>query len=481
MTCKPAGLLAPGSGKFGAEALPFIVGLGTMFVSAHVSGINVVFPQIISEFGVSIAKGQWILTAYTLSISACLLTFGSLADRIGLLRVYIWGMALFGVSSGACTLASGESALIVLRVIQGVGGAMVSATSVALIGQSIATCRLGRAVGWQTGMTYIGLTLGPVVAGFGAQRFGWRIVFAINVPAAILTILVARRAPAVARKCSDSENRPEFKFMLTSVLMWMSGVVAFIISSNGRTGRVFAAAWVAICLFFFLGIDARSPHPLLGRWTVRNREFAAAALGEAIYYMCLHAVGFLLPIYLLRGRGYTTAHVGLLLGSQSAARTVLAPLSGRASDRFGANLPLWLGIVALGLAVCGLCLLTNETAPWAILACLILLGAGAGLFAPANSKVLLCAAPPGKQGISTGILATARNAGMTFGVGFAALLFSAFGGDDGANSLDAVRVAFAVIAGIAILHAALCIPFSPPQLGHRFWIPAITPKHERSL
>jgi MFS family permease len=452
-----------------------------MFVSAHVSGINVVFPQIIRELGVSIAKGQWILTAYTLSISACLLMFGSLADRIGLRRVYIWGMAVFGLSSGACSLTSGEWALIVLRVIQGVGSAMVSATSAALIGQSVARCRLGRALGWQTSLTYIGLALGPVLAGFAARPFGWRIVFGFNVPAAILAVLVAQRAPEVARECSDSGGRPAFKRMLTPAVMWMSGVIAFIIASNGGTDRFFASAWAAICLFFFLRIDARSPHPLLGRWTVRGREFAVAAGREAIYYLCLYAVGFLLPIYLLRSRGFTAAHVGLLLGSQSAARTVLAPVSGRASDRFGASLPLWLGIVALALALCGLCRLNNETAPVAILACLILLGAGAGLFAPANSKVLLCAAPAGKQGISTGILATARNIGMTFGIGLAAFLYTTFGGDRGRNSLDAVRAAFGVIASIAMLQAALCIYFTPSKLVHRCWTPAITRKQERSL
>lgn len=154
-------------------------------------------------------------------------------------------------------------------------------------------------------------------------------------------------------------------------------------------------------------------------------------------------------------------------------------MSGRASDQFGTGLPLWLGVVALTLAVCGLCLSTNETAPGSILACLILLGAGAGLFAPANSKVLLCAAPVGRQGISTGILATARNAGMTFGVGLAALLYSTFGGDRGMNSLDALREAFAVIAGIAILQTALCIPFKPTYVP--FLDTSNHPKQDRSL
>src|SRR5215471_21756347 len=105
-------------GRSSTDALPFVVGLGTMFLSAHVSGMSVVFPYIVSQLGVTVSKGQWILTAYTLSLTTCLIAFGSLADRIGLRRVYISGLALFGASSGICALALGAPALILLRSIQ---------------------------------------------------------------------------------------------------------------------------------------------------------------------------------------------------------------------------------------------------------------------------------------------------------------------------------------------------------------------------
>jgi MFS family permease len=450
-----------------------------MFVASHVSGISAVFPQIISELGIGVAKGQWILTAYTLSLSASLLTFGSLADDIGLLRVYIWGMALFGVSSGVCALASSAWALIMLRVAQGVGAAMVSATSVALVGNSVAKGRLGRAVGWQTGMTYLGLALGPVLAGFAVQRFGWRVLFGINMPAAALAISVASRAPKIERH-GDSEIRPQVLRVLWPTVIWMSGVIAFMIALNTRTGRVLGAAWAVICASFFLRVDQRTSQPFLGSWMIRNRPFAAAAAGETAYYMCLYAIGFLVPLYLLHSHGFTTAQIGVFLGSQSAVRSVLAPVSGRMSDRFGASLPLWLGIVCLALAVCWLRGFGDQTTPAAICAALMLLGMGAGLFAPANSKVLLCASPAWKHGASIGILATARNMGMTLGVALAALLYSGFGGDHNTNdSLYAVREAFAVIAGIAILYAAVSIPVSADACKQRLLMARLA-ERERS-
>jgi MFS family permease len=450
----PASFKLGSTERLSADSLPFIVGLGTMFLAAHVSGIGAVFPSIIGQLGVSVAKGQWILTAYTLSLSACLLVFGSVADRIGLRRVYITGLAVFGVSSGACALAGEVWALILLRAVQGVGAAMVSATSVALIGGCVAQRRLGRAVGWQTGMTYAGLALGPIFAGYAAQQFGWRILFAINVPAAALAILVAWRGPEQDSEIIGTTNRA-FSF---SGMMWIVGMTGLLIFLSGNKGHMIGGSCAALCMGSFLWVDRRSSEPLFGSWMIRSRNFSAAAAGEAIYYLCLYAIGFLVPLYLARGRGFTSAHIGVFLGVQSAARAVVAPFSGRLSDRFGARLFMWLGVFFLAVAVCCLYVFGGSTS--AIWGALVGVGAGAGLFAPANSKILLCAAPAEKYGISAGLLATARNVGMTLGVGTAALLYAAFGGDNSnLDALHAARESFAVIAGIAIVFAALSIAF----------------------
>jgi MFS family permease len=422
-----------------------------MLVAAHVSGVSAAFPFIIGQFGVTVANGQWILTAYTLALTACLLSFGGLADRIGFLRVYISGLAVFGTSSGACALVSSAWALILLRGVQGVGAAMVSATSVALIGISVPQRRLGRALGWQTGMTYAGLTLGPLVAGYVAQRFGWRMLFALNLPAAAVAIVAVRRAPSQQRGDSHESS--------WAGILWMAGVVAFMLALSGKTGRIYAASVATLCAASFLWMNQRSRDPMFAAWMVRSRQFSAAAAGETIYYACLYAIGFLMPLYLARGRGLTGAQVGAFLAFQNAARSLAAPASGRMSDRFGARVVVWLGIVFLALAACCLCAFGGDTNTTGIWGALVLLGTGAGLFAPANSQVLLYAAPIEKYGASTGILATARNLGMTLGVTLAALLYSEFGGDITAiRTVHAVRAALVVIAGTAIVFAALGVP-----------------------
>ncbi len=454
--------LRAASGGLSPDTLPFMVGLGTMLVSAHVSGVSAAFPLIIGQLGVTVTKGQWILTAYTLALSASLLTFGGLADRIGFLRVYISGLAVFGISSGACAVASNVWALILLRGVQGVGAAMVSATSVALIGVSVARGRIGRALGWQTGMTYAGLALGPLLAGFVAQQFGWRILFALNLPAAALAILAVFRAPPQYLERSDSHTRS------WPGILWMASMVALMLAVTGRTGRVLAVSAAALCAASLLCMNQRSREPLFAAWMVRSRPFTVAAAGETIYYSCLYAIGFLMPLYLARGRGVTISQIGIFLALQSAARSLAAPVSGFIIDRIAAPMVIWLGIVLLALAACFLYAFGGQKNAAGIWSALILLGIGAGLFAPANSKVLLSASPVEKYGISTGILATARNLGMTFGVTFAALLYSGFGGDNSpTNATYAVREGFAVIAAIAILYAAVGIPLNASNVNTR--------------
>jgi MFS family permease len=401
-------------------AMPFIAGLGTMFVAAHVSGTNAIFPRIISDLGVSVATRQWILTSYTLSLSVCLLVFGNLADRIGLLRVYVWGMALFGVTSLLCAFAPSASSLIALRAVQGVAAAMVSATSIAIAADSVPAGRLGRGLGCQTCMTCIGLAFGPLLSGFLTQRFGWRLLFAINIPASALAISLALMAPKSER------HRP-------------SSYMPF---------------------------------------EVRRFRFAAATAGETVYYMCLYAIGFLIPLYLIRGNGFTTLQIGILLFSQSTARTVLAPISGRMTDRFGVSLPMWLGIVSLALAACFLGGFGNQATPVAICGALALLGVGAGLFTPANSTAMLCASPARNRGTAAGVLATARNVGMSVGVAMGAFLYLRFGGDN--DTLPAVRDAFGVIAGIAIAYAVMAVPLKTGERKQRQWFTTLT-QPERSL
>jgi EmrB/QacA subfamily drug resistance transporter len=437
-----------------AGTLPFAVGIGTMCIAAHVSAVGAAFPLIAGQLGSTIPHAQWILTAYTLTLSGCLLTFGHLGDRIGFKRVFIAGMALYAIASAGCALAGGLTALVLLRGLQGIGAAMISAASVALLAVHIPRSRLGSALGWQMGMTYLGLALGPALGGFMAETFGWRSLFLLNVPAAMLAIVAMLNAGAERERPRNAcAARPGYLYFL-STAAWFASLVALMMAIGG--GQVWLICASAACGFLFVTLDRRSPDPLLPLRIFRNRDFNSATTGETIYYLCLYVAGFLTPLYLIRARGFSTAQVGLLLGAQSAARAIAAPCSGRLIDRFGVRTITAFGLVALVAALCMMGGFTAGTPTVNILASLILLGIGTGFFVPANSKALLGAVPADLYGLSSGFLATARNLGMTLGTGLAAMLFTSFGGGVGAAAtLTGMRAAIAATAGLAILYVIL--------------------------
>jgi EmrB/QacA subfamily drug resistance transporter len=429
-----------------------------MIAALHASGINTSFPVIAKQMGASLAGAQWILMVYTLVLSGCLLTFGRLGDRAGLRGVYLGGLATFTVTSAACALAPNVTTLVVLRGVQGIGAAMISATAAAILARHLPAARLGQALGWQAGMTYLGLALGPALAGLVAARFGWRAVFLMNVPLGAIAIIAAVRA------IEGGSCRPRLRELngLES-LAWIATLVPLMIALSGwqpggwlSLRTTILAAATSVCCGAFVVINRRSADPLIRFAVFRRAAFSTATVTEGVYYLCLYATGFLMPLYLMQARGFGAAETGLFVTCQCLARALAAPFSGRLTDRSGVRIPTGLGVAMLGIGMLCLCRLDSGTTAGEVGAILVLVGIGTGLFVPANSTSLLGSAPAELYGMAGSILATARSLGMTLGVAIAAAVytFCASGAAAGAPAAIAgVRGAFTVIAGLAVVNA----------------------------
>ncbi|MBZ5620895.1 MAG: MFS transporter [Acidobacteriia bacterium] len=440
------------------RAIPFSIGLGTMIAALHASGMNAAFPVIAQQTGASVAGAQWILTVYTLALSGCLLTFGRLGDRAGLRGVYLGGLAAFTIASAACALAPNLVTLVVLRGIEGVGAAMISATSAAILARHLPASRLGQALGWQAGMTYFGLALGPALAGFVAEQYGWRALFLMNLPLGAIAMIVA------ARVLESVSCRPRLtKFNGLESLAWIATLVPLMVALSGwqpggwlslRTTILGAAT--CVCCAAFVVINRRSADPLIRFAVFRRAAFSAATLAETVYYVCLYATGFLMPLYLMRARGFGAAETGFFVACQCLARAMAAPIGGRLTDRSGVRIPTGLGVVILGIGMLCLCRLDSGTSAVQVGATLVLVGIGTGLFVPANSTSLLGSAPTELYGMAGSILATARNLGMTLGVAIAAAMYTVSAPGEAAGAAAAiagVRGAFTVVAALAVVNA----------------------------
>ncbi len=423
------------------------VGLGTFMSALDASVVNTVLPVIRITFGAPVASIQWVVTVYLLAMGGLLLTFGRLGDLRGHRRVFLLGFAVFVPASVLCGMAAGESTLIPARILQGVGAAVIVSNSPANLVRSVHPSRIGRALGLQAAMTYLGLTVGPSLGGWLTEQFGWRSVFFINVPVgAAAFVLGVRHLPDDRRARAggalvDLPGTALFTGAFLALLLWLNRGHDWGWASPATCGVLAACVVLG---FLFHRRERTAPSPMLDLALFRNRLFAMAAGSSLVNYICVGFVMFLVPFYLIEGRGLSPDRAGLLLTVQSLAMVVTSPASGTLSDRIGSRLPATIGMAVFAAGLFALAALGRST-PLAVAAAgLLLVGVGSAIFVTPNNSTLLGAAPPGRHGIASGILATTRLVGITAGVGVSAAVLAGFAGSRAAQAIPPDRVVAAV-------------------------------------
>jgi EmrB/QacA subfamily drug resistance transporter len=433
------------------------IGVGSFMSALDGSVANTVLPLISTAFGSSVAQIEWVVTVYLLVVSSLLLTFGRLGDMRGQKTVYLTGFALFTIGSGLCALSASAGALIAARGFQALGAAMLFASAPAILTKTFAASERGRALGLQAMMTYLGLTVGPSLGGWLAGRFGWQAVFTINLPVGALGFVLS------ARSILPDPPRDRFeRFDLPGAVIFLTGLISLLLALNLGYALGWASpallgllAAAATLLAAFVVVERRASQPMLDLSLFGRRLFSASAASAFLNYTCLYSIVFLMPFYLIQGRGLTPAEAGLVLTAQPLVMAVAAPLSGSLSDRIGSRLLSSLGMLILGMGLILMAGLQPTTPLLAVELRLSVVGLGTGIFISPNTSALMGAAPRAQQGIASGVLATARNVGMVTGVGIAGAVFTTVlaraGAEDGVYS--GVRLAFLVAGGVALLGA----------------------------
>lgn len=426
------------------------------------SVVNTVLPVIRQTFGADVATVEWVVTAYLLVVSGLLLSFGRLGDLRGHKRVYTAGFAVFIVSSVLCGLSPTPLALIASRALQAIGGAMLFANSPAIVTKNFPTHKRGQALGVTATMTYLGLTTGPPLGGFLTSAYSWRAVFYINVPIGIAALLLTWRFVP-----SDSGERQRERFDLLGAATFMLGLVLLLLALNQghawgwTSAAILGLLVVALAvLAAFVVIEKRVSSPMLDLTLFERPVFSAATASAVLNYIAVYSIVFLMPFYLIQGRGLSPAKAGALFVVQSVTMAIVAPLSGTLSDRIGSRLPAAVGMMTLAAGLLLLSRLGPNTPLAYVAAMLFVSGLGTGIFVSPNNSALMGAAPLGRQGIAAGILAEARNVGMVLGVGLSGAIFTSILGTRAiAGSQEALVAAidtsFLVVAGAAVLGAVV--------------------------
>jgi EmrB/QacA subfamily drug resistance transporter len=428
--------------------------LGSFLTPFMGSATNVALPAIGREMRLDAVALSWVATAYLLSAAVFLVPFGKVADIHGRKRVFVGGLVVYTVTSLLCAAAPSFPWLLGGRVAQGLGGGMIFGTSVALLTSIFPPGKRGLALGVNVAAVYLGLSLGPPLGGALTQQLGWRSVFLANVGLGALAAALAGRGLA-----GEWKESPGDRLDGTGTVLYGVGLCA-LMYGLGRLPSVTGAALVllgATTLVGFVAWERGAAHPLLDiALFAGNRVFAFSNLAALVNYASTFAVGFLLSLYFQSVRGLGAQAAGGLLAVQPLVQAGISPFAGRLSDRVDPRLVAssGMGLIAFGLALLAL---VGSTTPAAfVVACLVLLGAGFGLFSSPNTNAVMGSVEKRSYGVASATLATMRLVGQMLSMGVASLVLALFAGreavgrEPAAGFVAGMRVAFA-------LYALLCV------------------------
>jgi EmrB/QacA subfamily drug resistance transporter len=287
-----------------------VLGSGIAFLDATV--VNVALPTIGAELDASVAGLQWIVNAYALTLSSLILIGGSLGDRFGRRRVFLIGVVWFAAASLLCGLAPTSQALVAARALQGVGGALLTPGSLAILQSSFAYSDRGRAVGAWSGLSGIAAAIGPFVGGWLVGSGSWRLIFLINVPLALAVVVVANRHVPETRDSTAGRTIDVAGAILTSV--GLAGVTWALIEAGerGATASALSAGLVGLAsLAGFVAVERHVRYPMLPLDIFDSRQFTAANLVTFVVYASLGIMFFLLVVYLQQVLGYSPLQAGV--------------------------------------------------------------------------------------------------------------------------------------------------------------------------
>lgn len=393
--------------------LATVLGTGIAFLDMTV--VNVALPTIGKELNATVAGLQWIVNGYTLTLASLILIGGSLGDRFGRRRVFLGGIVWFAVASLLCGLAPGEGALVAARALQGVGGALLTPGSLAIIQASFTPGDRARAVGAWSGLSGIAAAIGPFVGGWLVGAGSWRLIFLINVPLAIAAVAVTLRYVPESRDPESVGGIDISGAVLTAV--GLAGVSWALIQSGERgatAATLTAGAGGVAALAGFLAVEWRSRHPMMPLEIWRSRQFTAANLVTFVVYAAISVNFFLLSVDLQQVLGYSPMQAGLATVPVTALMLALSARAGMLAQRIGPRLPMTLGplIVAVGLALLSR-VQAGTTYLGTVLPGVIVFGLGLTLTVAPLTATVLAAASERYAGIASGVNnAVSRGAGL---------------------------------------------------------------------
>jgi EmrB/QacA subfamily drug resistance transporter len=398
--------------------------IGSFLTPFMGSAINIALPAIGKEFNMNAIILGWVQTTYLLSAAICLVPIGRIADIVGRRRVFFYGLIIFGIFSFLNTCAVNAKLFLLFRVVQGIGGAMIFGTAVAILTDAFPLEERGRVLGINVAGVYLGLSAGPFLGGYLVQNFGWRSIFIFIT---ILSILVMILILLFLKYEKQKFNLRNFDYIGASIY----GIALFFLmygfSSLPRAlGMIFIVIGI-FCFLIFIKLELKNSSPLFNINLFKiNPAFLFSNLAAMINYSSTNAVSFLLSLYLQYLKGLTPQMAGMIMIFQPVTMTILSPIAGRMSDRIQPGILASIGMGLNALSLFFLAFINPATSLNMIIIYLLILGIGFALFSSPNTNAVMSSVEKKYYGIASGTLATMRLLGQMSSMGIVMLIFSLF-------------------------------------------------------
>jgi len=396
------------------------VGLGVFLSTMNSSVTTTILPLTEQELGISLVQSEWISLIYFLMLVMFQLPFGQLSDNWGSRRIFLIGFALFNVATIMCALADDYVVLLCGRALLGLGGAMIVAIGPALTSVTFPPELRGRVLGLQSLMSYIGLSLGPVIGGMLAHYWGWSAGFLATLPFGVAGLLLGLWSiPTTRPRERSMPDRAGIALFMLTMLSATLLLNVGIFGSYSEFMLAFLLAVLGIAFWRLIVHESKHRSPLINLHFYRIPNFRYGVMSQMLNYTCFFLTLFLIPFYLDRTFQLSNAQIGMYAAVMPVVMTICAPLAGVLSDRIGPKILTTLGmvfsttgLVLFGMSAQGLVLQAKE----AVIVGLVLAGIGTGLFSTPNNSAILGSVSRSQQGAASGTLATFRSIGMMLGL-----------------------------------------------------------------
>jgi EmrB/QacA subfamily drug resistance transporter len=419
------------------------------------SSINIALPVVGYDFSMDAILLSWVPTSFLLAAAIFLVPVGRFADIHGRKKVFVLGTAVFTMASLLAGLAPSAAVLIAARALQGMGGAMIAGTGVAILTSVFPAKERGRVLGINVAAVYLGLSLGPPIGGILTQQLGWRSIFFVTIPLGL--VIVAFVLWRLDGEWAEAQGE---SFDLVGSAIYALALVSLMYGFSQLPELVgvalIAVGAVGFAAFGLWELNIKSPVLNL-RLFANNRTFTFSNLAALIHYSAVYAVSFLLSLYLQYIKGLTPQQAGFVLIFQPVVQFIFSPAAGRLSDRIEPRILASLGMMLTATGLFLLVFLSPGTPLWAIVANLILLGFGYALFSSPNMNAIMGSVGRKSYGVASGMLATMRLIGQMLSMGIATLLFALFLGRVEITPelyplfATAARMAFAIFAALCVI------------------------------